>query len=152
MTQYTEQTIISLKTLTFEQAGCWGRPGRAARSRCPRCKGARSGPPGTAAASPPPGRRPFGGPARSSLPRPCVLGGEHSTPNGTVPKFCGMRQGTAGQGEKRPKRGRAACSAQVGRREAGRKGGREGGTERRREGKSATAGGAIGAARDADAP
>lgn len=63
-----------------------------------------------------------------------------------------MRQGTTSQGEKRPKRGRSACSAPVGRREAGRKGGREGGTDRRREGKSDAAGGAMGAARDADAP
>lgn len=67
------------------RTGCWGFPCRAARSRCPRCRGARSGLPSTTETSPPPRRRPLGGPARASLPQPCALGGEHSTLNRHCP-------------------------------------------------------------------
>lgn len=103
--------------------GCWRCLGKVARSRCPRCRSARSGPPGTAAASPPPGRWPFGDPVLASLPQPCALGGEHSTPNGTIPELCGMRRRPKGR---RPQEKRLSSPVPAGRREGGREEGRDG--------------------------
>lgn len=74
------------------QTECRRGPGTAARSLGPGCRGNPQAPPGTTTASPLPRGRPLGARVYTSVPQPCTLGGEHSTPNGHWPELHRMRR------------------------------------------------------------